>query len=61
MGVTGGSTSHACLVMGATKALGQCKSKLPQGLVTWKGWLAPKGFVACVEGQIGLVMSVPLP
>ena len=47
--------------MGMTEGQDQSNIKLLQGLVTWKGWLAPKCFVAYVEGQNGFVLSVPLP
>lgn len=46
--------------MGENEDLEQWKGKLSKGLVTWRGWLAPEGSVACVEGHIGLIMLVPL-
>lgn len=61
MGETGRPQSHACLVIEVTGGPHQCNVNFPQGLVIWKGWLALEGFVACVEGQIGLVLSVMLP
>jgi len=48
-------------VMGETEALGQYNVNFPQGLVTWKGWLAPEGSIACVEGQFGFILPVLLP
>ena len=47
--------------MGVTEGPYEKNYKLSHGLSTWKGWLALEGFVACVEGKIGFVMSVPLP
>ena len=46
---------------GRNWVLDQQNIKLCQGLGTWKGWLSPKGSVALEEGQIGLVLLVPLP
>ena len=37
-------------VMGENEALMQQNVRLSQGLVTWKGWMAPRGFITCVEG-----------
>jgi len=47
--------------MAATEGPDHQNDKLSQGLSTWKGWLLLEGFVAPEEGQIGLVLLVPLP
>ena len=48
-------------VKGATEALMQQNVGLSQGLVTWMGWMALRGSVAGVEGQVVCFLLIPLP
>ena len=61
MHATRGFQSHGWFFISATGALDQSNNNFSQGLSTWKGWLAPEGHVAFEEGQIGIVLSFPLP